>query len=103
MSHQQTAPTGAQQKPWLFYVLTCALISEFLWNAFTTAHEYPTRTEQVMTMVLNAGMVFGLFGVRNGGPKPLWWIALVAGIGLFAIRFTSDAAWWTGYLAYSLH
>jgi hypothetical protein len=101
MSNHQAAPAGANQKLWLFYALTCILIAEFLWNVITPGHEYPMRPEQVMTMAFNAGMVIGLFAVRNSGPKPLWWIALIAGIGLFAIRFTSDAAWWTGHLTFS--
>ena len=101
MNNQQIAPTGANRKPWLFYALTCVLIAEFLWNVLTPGHGYPMRTEQVMTMVFNAGMVIGLFAVKDSGPKPLWWIALVAGIGLFIIRFTGDAAWWTGHLTSS--
>ncbi len=101
MSSQHVAPSGARPKPWLFYALTCLLIAEFLWSVIVPAHEYPMRAEQVLTMALNAGMMIGLFGVKNAGPKPLWWIALIAGVGLFAIRFTSDAAWWTGHLAYS--
>jgi phosphate/sulfate permease len=103
MNNQRAAPSaGAKQKSLLFFALTGLLIASFLWNVFTTAHEYPIRNEQVLTMALNAGMVIGLFGIRNSGPKPLWWIALVAGIGLFAIRLTGDAAWWTGHLTYSL-
>ena len=30
-------------------------------------------------------------------------IALIAGLLLFGIRLTSDSAWWTGHLSYSLH
>jgi hypothetical protein len=101
MNNQRTAE-APKQKPWVFYVLTLVIIGTFLWNVFTAAHEYPMRTEQVLSMVLDAGMVIGLFGVKNGGPKPLWWIALVAGLGLFAIRLTGDAAWWTGHLTYSV-
>jgi phosphate/sulfate permease len=103
MINQRAAPSdGARQRPLLFFALTGLLIASFLWNVFTTAHEYPMRTEQVMTMVLDAGMVIGLFGVRNSRPKPLWWIAFFAGLGLFIIRLTGDAAWWTGHLSYSL-
>jgi phosphate/sulfate permease len=103
MTNQRAVPSGdAKQKPLLFFTLTGLLIASFLWNLFTTAHEYPMRTEQVMTMVLDAGMVIGLFGIKNSGQKPLWWIALLAGLGLFVIRLTGDAAWWTGHLSYSL-
>jgi hypothetical protein len=32
----------------------------------------------------------------------LFWVALICGIGLFAIRLNSDASWWTGHLRYYL-
>jgi hypothetical protein len=103
VSDQKTAaPGGAKQKPFLFFALTGILIGTFLWNVLTPAHEYAMRSEQVLTMVLDAGMIAGLFGVKTSGPKPLWWIALIAGIGLFAIRTTGDAAWWTGHLSFSI-
>jgi hypothetical protein len=86
----------------LSIVLGCYLIGSFLWNVLTEAHEYPMRTEQVLTMTLNLFAVVGLFGVKAGMPKPLFWCSLVAGIGLFALRLTSDAAWWTGHLVYAL-
>jgi hypothetical protein len=92
MSSQKTASADAKQKLWLFFTLACVLIAEFLWDVFTPAHQLPLRTEQVMTMALNAGMVIGLYSVKNSGPKPLWWIAMIAGVGLFAIRLTGNAA-----------
>ena len=61
-------------------VLACYLIASFLWNIAIEAHEYALRTEQVLTISLN------LLGV----------------IGLFAIRLTSDSAWWTGHLFFSI-
>ena len=53
------------------------------------------RTKQVMTMTLDALMLVGLVGLRGAMPKPLFWVALVAGIGL------SSDGWWTGHFAYS--
>ena len=53
-------------------------------------------------MTFDLGMLVGLIGLRGSIPKPLFWCALVAGVGLFAIRLTSKDAWWTGHLAYSL-
>jgi hypothetical protein len=35
-------------------------------------------------------------------PKPLFWAALIAGIGLLGLRLISDHGWWTGHLFYSL-
>ncbi len=83
-------------------VLACYLIASFFWNVVTEAHEYSVRSEQVLTMSLNLLGVIGLFGVRASIPKGLFWSALICGIGLFAIRLTSDSAWWTGHLFYSI-
>jgi hypothetical protein len=62
----------------------------------------PMRSEQVMTMLIDLGLLLGLIGARARLPKPLFGAALVAGVGLFAMRLTGDAAWWTGNLSYSL-
>jgi hypothetical protein len=35
----------------------------------------------------------GLIGLRQAMPKPLFWIAPVAGIGLFALRLSSEGCW----------
>lgn len=104
MSEQQPTAAPAQSTwqravPWL---LSTYLIGHFLWRTLTTAHEYPPRSIQVFEMVLDGLMLIGLFGVRTKIPAWLFWLAIVAGVGLFAIRFTSDASWWTGHLTYSL-
>jgi hypothetical protein len=64
-------------------------------------HEFPLRTEQVLTMTFDFLMTAGLFGYRRAMPAPLFWAALVAGIGLFALCLSADG-WWTGHLTYSL-
>jgi hypothetical protein len=83
-------------------LLPCLLIGHFLLNLLTPAHEFPMRTEQIMTMTFDALMFAGLFAFKRPMPQPLFWIALVAGLGLLALRLTSDAAWWTGHLLYSI-
>lgn len=55
-----------------------------------------------MTMTFDFALVVGLFAYRRAMPQPLFWIALVAGIGLFGLRLLSDHGWWTGHLYYSL-
>jgi hypothetical protein len=100
MTDQQT--TDVRRNPFIAVLLPWLLIGQFLWNLLTTAHEYPMRAEQVMAMTFDLGMLVGLIVLRSSMPKPLFWIALVAGVGLFALRLTSDAAWWTGHLGYSL-
>jgi hypothetical protein len=101
MSDQPTNAAGKTgANPTVGLLLALVLIAHFLWNFLVPAHEYPLRTEQVMTMAFDLGMVVGLFAFRVI-PAPLFWIALAAGIGLFAFRLTEDG-WWTGHFAYSL-
>ena len=88
-------------RPATGFVLACVLIAHFLYNFLVPAHEYPLRTEQVMTMTLDGLMVAGLFGLRRAIPAPLFRIALLAGVGLFAFRF-SEAGWWTGHLVFTI-
>ena len=97
----QPTPVAISRSPWIARVLPWVLILQFLWNLLTPAHEYPMRTEQVMTMTFDALMLAGLIGLKGAMPKPLFWIALVAGIGLFALRLSADG-WWTGHFTYSL-
>ena len=101
MTNQPSNTSTATGKCILPILLPCVLIGHFLWNLLTPAHEFPLRTEQVMTMLFDLGMLIGLFGFRRAMPAPLFWVALVAGIGLFALRL-SDDGWWTGHLVYSL-
>ena len=91
MTDQQTTD-NARRSPFIAVLLPWLLIGQFLWKLLTTAHEYPMRAEQVMTMTFDLGMLVGLIALRSSMPKPLFWIALVAGVGLFALRLTSDAA-----------
>jgi hypothetical protein len=53
-------------------------------------------------MALDALCLAGLIGTRTSGPKALFWAALIAGIGLFAIRLNGDASWSTGHWSYFL-
>ena len=103
MTSQPTTPAAAGKRSYaIAFTLACFLIAEFLWRTFTTAHEYPMRSAQILSISLDLLAVIGLIGTRRYIPTPMFWIALVAGLALFAIRFTSDAAWWTGHLTYSL-
>ena len=60
------------------------------------------RTVQLMTIAADIGMVAGLVAMRARIAGPLFWMALVAGIGLFVIRTTSESAWWTGHLMFEI-
>jgi cyanate permease len=103
MSNQRTQTSGnANRHAVVAVLLPCLLIGQFLWNVLTPAHESQMRSAQVMTMTVEALMLVGLFGLRASMPKPLFWITLVAGLGLFALRLTGDDGWWTGHLVYTL-
>jgi hypothetical protein len=101
MTDQPTS-AAASRNPMIAMLLPWILIAHFLWNLLTPAHEYPMRTLQVMTVTIDCLMLVGLIGLRQAMPKPLFSIALVAGIGLFALRLTSDAGWWTRHFVYFL-
>jgi hypothetical protein len=103
MSNQRTQTSGnANHHAVVAALLPCLLIGQFLWNVLTPAHESQMRSAQVMTMTVEALMLVGLFGLRASMPKPLFWIVLVAGLGLFALRLTGDDGCWTGHLVYTL-
>jgi hypothetical protein len=103
MSQQPAAPSSHsgfnRAVPWL---LAIYLIGNFLWRAFTPAHEYPPRSVQVFEMILDGVTLLAMFGVRKRIPVWLFALALIAGLGLFAIRLHSDASWWTGHYMYWL-
>ena len=78
------------------------LILSFLWRIVVTAHEYQMRGEQVMTMLIDLGLLVGLMGMRERVPKALFWCAVVAGVGSFLLRLTGDDGWWTGHLRFEV-
>ena len=96
----QPAARKAGFHPAIFYIACAVLIGNFLWRRTVTATEYPMRGAQVLEMVIDAAMIVGLIGIRKSGPQILFVIALICGIGLFAIRLHSDASWWTGHWHY---
>ena len=105
MSTQQTGTPAAPNRNFtLMVILSIYLIGTFLWRALAPAHEYPMRPEQLMEMGVDLMCIVGLVGVKTQLSKGtlLFVVALLAGIGLFAIRLTSDASWWTGHLVYYL-
>src|SRR5437016_6142490 len=100
MSDKGGAPPGAMS--WAMpLVIAWILIGSFLWRVAVTAHEYQWRTEQVMTMLIDLGLLVGLIGMRDRVPKPLFWCAVIAGVGSLAPRLNGDDGWWTGHLTYS--
>jgi hypothetical protein len=103
---------AAQNREWLLFVLVCVyIVLQFLWRAFTRAGEWPLPPYHYLSMALDlalivvAVMLFSALGKRQpegGGQRAarviLFVPALLAGIGMFVIRFSSDVGWWTGHI-----
>jgi protein-S-isoprenylcysteine O-methyltransferase Ste14 len=98
-----------------FFLISAYLIFTAAKRVLVTAHEYPMREGQILDMVIDGAALICLVGLFVGLSKTikredsaaipitlLFLVAFVAGIALFGIRLTSDAAWWTGHLNYSL-
>ena len=101
--------------PLPFFIISGYLILTAARRLLVTANEYPPREAQILEMVIDGGAFICLIGMWTGVSKTikrddkaavpmalLFLVALIAGVTLFGIRFTSDAAWWTGHLNYSL-
>jgi len=88
--------------PIVCYGLTVYLIGSFLWRVLIPAHEYAGTSTVYLGIAVDVLAIVGLIAIRAGIAKALFWIALVAGIGLLAIRLNGDASWWTGHLMYSV-
>jgi hypothetical protein len=101
---------------WRIYLL-CAglLIANCLWRVFVPAHEYPPSFYTCLTLLLDAGLLFGLVGLylqfskqmaaedgRLRWLRLLFWPAMLAGIVIFVIRFSGSDGWATGHWHYSL-
>jgi len=97
----QRKPAGAINRVSPF-VTAWILILSFVWRILVTAHEYQMRGEQVMTMLIDLGLLAGLVGMRDRVPKALFWCAIAAGVGSFLLRLNGDDGWWTGHLNFSV-
>lgn len=99
----------------VFYFLSVLLIATFLWRMFTAAHEYDSPEMVYFSIGLDVLCVVALIGARlqiakamPAEEKPwiagntLFLFALIAGLGLLAIRTQSTEAWWTGHARYEL-
>ena len=101
MTDRRAAPPSGFNRA-LPLVVAWILILSFLWRIVVTAHEYQMRGEQVMTMLIDLGLLAGLIGMRDRVPQALFWCAIAAGIGSFLLRLNGDDGWWTGHLNFSV-
>jgi hypothetical protein len=101
----EKAAPASSNRDWLIFLVGAGyLIGSFLWRALTPAHEGGLRNMVLMTMGLDALCIVALVGIKRKipGGNVLFWIALAAGIGLFAIRLSSDDGWWTGHISFTM-
>ena len=96
---------------WLIFVgLSAFLVLRVLWRVFIPAGEWPQAPLHFMSMGFDLLMVAALIGLRlnivatlparhthRSTADVLFWPALVAGLVLLFIRFTSNLAWKTGH------
>ncbi len=99
-------------RSWLIFRLLAAFLTlQFLWNLLVPGGAWPLSPVHYMNMAFDLGMLIGLIGVRsrlaaayadNSGRLNMMYllfvVGVIAGVGLLGIRFTSDAAWYTGHL-----
>jgi hypothetical protein len=96
------APPAAAGFYWLCgFVLLSYAVGSLCWRVFTPASEWESSLARITTVGLDVLVIAGLIGIRRHVPKALFWIALVAGLGLLAIRVT-ETGWRTGHLTYEL-
>jgi hypothetical protein len=98
-----------------FFLYSAFIVVLFFWKALMPASEYPMRSEQIVSILIDVALLIGLIGFRfyrralfqpgNNQSTPnsiLFGLAFVAGVGTLLIRFASHDAWWTGHLIYTL-
>jgi hypothetical protein len=63
-----------------------------------------SAAEIYLTMAVDALCIAGLFVLKQRlkGVGLISYPALAAGLGLFVIRVSSEGAWWTGHLVFTL-
>jgi hypothetical protein len=89
--------SDTQPKQGILTVVCLYLSATFLSRALIAAHEYPSPALRNLTIGLDFLCLIGLVGIgiqifkndsfQSIGGKILFWCALLAGLGLFAIRF----------------
>ncbi len=93
----------APECQWVYFLaISSYLIISFLWRTLTPAYGHPAVDLQAMEFAFDilavTTLVCSRFYVSRG--KALFVIALLAGIGLLALRADGDAGFLTGHLTY---
>jgi hypothetical protein len=103
-------PARSSKTRFMFLAFTAVLIIRFAMAVFLEGGSWPLPPAHYYAMLIDVSFTLGLFISRGEAnrqaqtvnQKDFNTIALmmgtISGLGLLGIRFTSDAAWWTGYL-----
>jgi hypothetical protein len=91
----------AERSPIPGFLVACVLIGLFIYRLGLPAHVSPLLPELILTIVFDLAMVAGLVAMRARLAAPIFWTALVAGVGLFVIRMTSEASLWNDHLMWT--
>lgn len=102
--------SDATRQQTVFWLLSIYIIGTFLWRAFVPGGEWPRPPTRFITIaidLLSVGILIRLKVQLSAEKKPgkristagivLFWIALLAGLGVLAIRLQDDASWATGH------
>jgi hypothetical protein len=96
----------------LMFCLAFYLVLIFLWRLLSTANEYDSVEMVWLSIGFDVLCLIGLVAARIQATRAvesqplspvgqvMFFVALVAGVGLLAIRLNGDASWWTGHLNY---
>lgn len=106
VEHPETPGSSDRQPgtaPAIFYVLSALLIGLFAYRLLVPAHVMPSPTERNLTIIFDALMVAGLFGMKRRAlnAQALFWIAAAAGVGLLVLRTTGVTGFWSGHLRFT--
>ena len=98
----------------LFYILSAYAILTFLWRFLVPAHEegesntliYMEIVFELVTIPVLIGLVSNLRPRLDLDAKSVltvvFWIALVASIGILWLRFRTEHGWYTGHRVYEI-
>lgn len=106
-----TTSSDGSGKRTIFRLLSIYMMATFLWRAFVPGGEWPRPPTRFITIAIDllcVGVLIRLKAQLSAESKPgkrismgsivLFWIALLAGLGVLAIRLDDDASWATGHL-----
>jgi len=93
---------------WLYQLLILWLFLRFASGAFLPGGDWPLPPAHYVAMGTDLLLLLAVVGIglklfrspddpRSASASLLLAVGVVSGLGLLGIRFTSEAAWWTGH------